>query len=105
MIQEPRFALRGLAAAVSLALAACAAFPEQSAVPQAKPVGQYPTDASFSGPARQWPTESWWEGYGDPQLGVLIREALAGSPTIADAEARLRRAQAIVQVSDAATVP
>jgi hypothetical protein len=40
------------------------------------------------------PTESCWQSYGDSQLDALIREALAGSPNIAVAEARLRRAQA-----------
>src|SRR6185437_8163091 len=40
-----------------------------------------------------WPTDSWWSGYGDPQLDTLIDEAFAGSPTLEIAQARLRAAQ------------
>src|SRR5271156_6476517 len=41
-----------------------------------------------------WPTDQWWRSYGDPQLDTLVNEALAGSPTLAIAQARLRAAQA-----------
>ncbi len=43
-----------------------------------------------------WPTDSWWSGYGDPQLDTLINESFAGSPTLEIAQARLRAAQAEV---------
>ena len=36
----------------------------------------------------------WWKAYGDPQLDSLIEEGLAGSPSVAIADARLRRARA-----------
>ena len=48
--------------------------------------------ATFDAPDSAWPADRWWEGYGDPQLATLIGEALAGSPTMAGAEARIRRA-------------
>jgi NodT family efflux transporter outer membrane factor (OMF) lipoprotein len=41
-----------------------------------------------------WPTDQWWRSYGDPQLDALVNEALAGSPSLAIAQARLRAAQA-----------
>jgi NodT family efflux transporter outer membrane factor (OMF) lipoprotein len=44
--------------------------------------------------ADAWPADTWWQGYGDPQLNALIGEALAGSPTLQMAQARLRAAQA-----------
>jgi NodT family efflux transporter outer membrane factor (OMF) lipoprotein len=44
-----------------------------------------------------WPQAAWWEAYGDPQLSVLIAEALANSPTLAQAEARVRAAAASVE--------
>src|SRR5215469_13301089 len=47
-----------------------------------------PVDASA------WPADGWWHRYGDPQLDKLVDEALAGSPTLTIAEARLRAAQA-----------
>jgi NodT family efflux transporter outer membrane factor (OMF) lipoprotein len=43
--------------------------------------------------------EQWWSEFGDPQLDRLVGEALAGSPTLAAASARVRAAQA--QVSSA----
>ena len=44
-------------------------------------------------------SEQWWHEFGDPQLDRLVGEALAGSPTLAAALARVRAAQA--QVSSA----
>ena len=88
-----------------LALAGCAAFPSRDAPPEMKPVSQYASDRSFAAPAAQWPAESWWTAYGDPQLDALINEALTGSPSIAVAEARLRHAQAVAQIADSATMP
>lgn len=41
-----------------------------------------------------WPEEDWWSAYGDPQLDALMGEALAGSPSLQVAQARLRAAQA-----------
>jgi len=41
-----------------------------------------------------WPEEQWWRAYGDSQLDVLMGEALAGSPSLQIAQARLRAAQA-----------
>ena len=65
----------------------------------------YASSHSLAAPVGAWPTESWWQSYGDAQLDALIREALAGSPNIAVAEARLRRAQAATQIADAARRP
>src|SRR6202165_1297307 len=44
--------------------------------------------------AAAWPPDLWWHGYGDPQLDALVAEALAGSPSLEIAQARLRAAQA-----------
>ena len=44
--------------------------------------------------AAAWPTDTWWNAYADPQLDALIQEALAGSPSLEIAQARLRAAQA-----------
>jgi NodT family efflux transporter outer membrane factor (OMF) lipoprotein len=41
-----------------------------------------------------WPEDDWWRAYGDPQLDGLMSEALAGSPSLQVAQARLRSAQA-----------
>jgi NodT family efflux transporter outer membrane factor (OMF) lipoprotein len=52
-----------------------------------------------------WPADGWWRRYGDPQLDALIDEALAGSPSLATAQARLRAAQAQALTARAARLP
>ncbi len=47
----------------------------------------------------------WWQRYGDPQLDALQRQALAGSPTVALASARLAQARATLDVNGAARYP
>ena len=89
----------------TLSLAACASFPEREPRAQMKPMQRYAGAQAFSAPAADWPAERWWTLYRDPQLDALIAEALADAPNIAVAEARLRRAQALAQVSGAATRP
>ena len=102
----PRRALALAGAALSaLTLAACASLPGDGTKPTIKPVAAYPTARSFSAPAAEWPSERWWGAYGDAQLSGLIDEALKGSPTLAEAEARLQSADAAKQVARSATLP
>ena len=49
-----------------------------------------------------WPSTDWWKALGDPQLDALIDEALAGNPTLAAADARVRAALAQAGAQDAA---
>ncbi|HSM95029.1 MAG TPA: efflux transporter outer membrane subunit [Rhizomicrobium sp.] len=49
--------------------------------------------------------DAWWKAFGDPQLDALVDRALAGSPTLQIALARMREAQAQLSVSRAATYP
>lgn len=95
-------------AAVSLAglsAAACAALPPATAARVEKPLSAYETAQSFAGPAADWPSDRWWAAYNDPQLSALIDEALAGSPSLAQAQARLARAQASAAGVRGATLP
>lgn len=55
--------------------------------------------------AEAWPRDAWWQVYGDPQLDSLMTEALAGSPTLQIAQARLRAAQAVVTSTSAPRLP
>src|SRR5690349_481982 len=91
--------------ACALILAGCAAQPAGHKAPEIKPVAAYGTQSSFAAAAGPWPTDAWWHRYGDPQLDALIAEALRSSPSIAVAEARLRRAQAAVQTQRSAELP
>ncbi len=52
-----------------------------------------------------WPQTGWWRTYGDPQLDLLIDEAISGSPDVRAATARLSSAEAIAQQAGAATLP
>lgn len=47
----------------------------------------------------------WWREFADPQLNRLIDEALAASPSLGIVQARLARAQAGVEVTEAASGP
>lgn len=86
-------------------LAACATPPDLGARPELSTPSSYRTLESFSAPIADWPSDKWWEAYADPQLSALIEEALADSPTLEAAAARLRRAQADAQQSGAARYP
>lgn len=52
-----------------------------------------------------WPTHDWWQRYGDAQLNQLVDEALAASPTMRMAEARVRQAAAVTGVAIALESP
>ena len=89
----------------ALALGACVSVPHLAAAPQIKPVQSYAAQQSLTAPAADWPQDAWWKAYGDDQLGALIDEALAGSPDLAIAEARVRKAEAYAQQAGAARLP
>lgn len=55
--------------------------------------------------AAAFPQQDWWKTLGDPQLDSLINEALAGSPSLAAADARLRQARAQAGLADAQRRP
>jgi len=77
------------------ALAACATLPSPGPKPVAKAPQSYAVAQSLAGPERAWPGDGWWTAYGDAQLDGLIREALADAPSLAIAEARIRKAQSV----------
>ena len=101
---RPSFAalLAGAGFAAAL-LAGCA--PDLGVAPVPKPPGAYAAAQSLQGPAADWPSDAWWTVYGDPQLDALIGEALAGSPDVAVAAARVRGAQATAERDRAYRTP
>ena len=94
-----------IVASATLFLAGCAQLPELGTMPQPKQQDAFQSTSSLSAPTAQWPAEEWWTAYGDPQLNALIAEALAESPDLAVAAARLQRADAVVQLAGAASKP
>jgi NodT family efflux transporter outer membrane factor (OMF) lipoprotein len=84
-----------------LLTSACAA-PDLGPKPVIKIVGQ---QQLFAGPVADWPAGDWWTAYGDAQLTNLIQAGLRDAPTVAVAEARSRRASALVGQAHAAELP
>jgi len=94
-----------LASLSAVTLAACATLPPPALAPVAKAPSGYATAQSFAAPPAEWPADQWWTAYGDSQLDQLVSEALAGSPTLAAAQARVRSAQAAVAQARSAQLP
>jgi len=90
-----RAALRLLHLAGALCLAACAGLPPRAAAPQ------LPTAAplSTSADAAPWPRPDWWQAFGDATLDGLVDRALANSPSLATAQARLDAARSAVDAT------
>lgn len=57
------------------------------------------------GAASFTPAPEWWREFGDDQLDRLVQQALAGSPSLKLAQARLARAQAQAEAAAAAGRP
>lgn len=107
-ITLPRVAAASMLA-VGLSLSACAV-PDLGPKPQMRAPSTLESTKSLSGAlsaaeAAQWPQQQWWSAYGDPQLDALVAEALAGSPDVASAQARILQARGAAQVAGAATLP
>lgn len=107
---SPRRAARpgsmlGAITAGALTLAGCASLPPNTPARQAKAPSAYETAKAFAAPAADWPADGWWKRYGDPQLDALMDEALAGSPTLAQAQARVVRARSATAVAAAQELP
>jgi NodT family efflux transporter outer membrane factor (OMF) lipoprotein len=94
-----------LASLSALALAACASLPPAAPARIAKAPGAYAAQQTLAAPAAEWPSDRWWTAYGDPQLDQLITEALAGSPDLAAAQARVRRAEAAAAEARSSQLP
>jgi NodT family efflux transporter outer membrane factor (OMF) lipoprotein len=96
-----------LLASVSSVLAGCAS--TRGIAPEGRPLDpdtlsiQRSVDARLS--AAAFPRQDWWTAFGDPQLDRLVAEALAGTPTLALADARVREAIAQAGLADAARKP
>jgi NodT family efflux transporter outer membrane factor (OMF) lipoprotein len=79
-----------------LALAGCVATgniqPANTAI-NANELATEKTFASAQIEKDQWPTDNWWLTFNDPQLNKLVERALAGSPSLQIARARIEQAR------------
>lgn len=83
-----------LSLAAAAVLSACASMGEsQPRVAAASPSKLATGDALSSQAGAAWPANHWWTALGDAQLDGLIDEALAGSPSLDAARARIDRAR------------
>ncbi len=92
-------------ASLGVVLCSCALVPNVGPAPQPEQASELASQRSLAGPKADWPTENWWTKFGDHQLDALMAEALAHSPTMAQAEARVREAIARSQIARSALYP
>jgi NodT family efflux transporter outer membrane factor (OMF) lipoprotein len=99
---------RWLAAATlagGMALSSCAVIPHMDPPPQPIPAADLASERTFAAAESDWPTQDWWNAFNDRQLDTLMAEALAHSPTMAQAEARVHEADARTGEARAALFP
>jgi NodT family efflux transporter outer membrane factor (OMF) lipoprotein len=92
-------------AAVALALAGCANYSGIKSDKQMSSANQYEASQSLPAQGGQWPSLDWANQFGDPQLPQLIAQALEGSPSIAQAQARLAKASSYIESTRSALYP
>src|SRR5262245_26962339 len=109
-MMSTRITAVAIAASASL-LAACAVGPKyvrpQVPVPQA-----YKESAQGGGdllqparPSDQVSRQGWWDLFGDARLNELEARLMHGNPTLAQAEARVREARAVLREDRAGYFP
>jgi len=52
-----------------------------------------------------WPREDWWSAFRDPKLDALVRQALAGNPSLRAAQARVRTVSALADGARSSLYP
>ena len=85
------------AAVTALALSGCANYIGIKSDKQMASAAQYESAQSVPAEGGQWPSLDWANQFGDPQLPALIAEALDGSPSIAQAQARIAKASSYIE--------
>lgn len=96
---------RCAAAIFACALSSCANYAgihsdKRMAQPQ-----QFETARALASEHGRWPAVDWVDQFGDPQLKRLIAQALEGNPSVEQARARVKQAQAYGETARAATLP
>ncbi|MEQ5838482.1 efflux transporter outer membrane subunit [Paraburkholderia acidicola] len=93
------------AATTAFALAGCANYSGIKSDKQIVSPAQVESTQSLPAEGGQWPSLDWATQFGDPQLPKLIAEALDGSPSIAQAQARLAKASSYIESTRSALSP
>jgi NodT family efflux transporter outer membrane factor (OMF) lipoprotein len=95
----------GLSVMLAAVLSACVNYAGIHSDKQMAQLQQFATTQSLPAESGHWPAADWADQFGDAQLKALIEEALKGSPTIAQARARIAGAQAYADTAKASTLP
>ena len=90
-------------ACCGLTLAACA--PDLGPPPVIPTAAHFETSKSLPPSNQAWPADTWWRTFGDAQLDQLINEAVANSPKMSEAIARIELAKAQAINARAALLP
>lgn len=92
------------ACALSLSLSGCITSAGIGPHSQALQPDRLLTDAAIREAEQDaaWPAQRWWQAYGDRQLDHWIDLAVAGSPSLAMAAARVRQARAMAGLAESA---
>lgn len=100
-----RWARHTMTVVALASLTACANF--SGIFSQAKPIAPQAVGLSQDAiPAANPALDAqWWKTFGDNQLNTLVDQALANSPSLRVAQARLQRVQAVIDSADSATLP
>ncbi|HEX4095139.1 MAG TPA: efflux transporter outer membrane subunit [Caulobacteraceae bacterium] len=94
----PTFAKLSAMLVASAALAGCVVGPDYKGPPHPAPLAERAPAfhrADLASVAPSAPPARWWTALNDPELDKLVDDALAGSPDVRAAEARLRQSRAL----------
>lgn len=86
-------------------LSACANYAGISSDKQMARPQSFATQQSIPSDQGRWPATDWADQFGDAQLKALLAEALQGSPTLAQARARIAAAAAYTETAKSSTLP
>ncbi|CAN0627085.1 Fusaric acid resistance protein FusA [Burkholderia multivorans] len=102
-----RWVTRSAAAIGALLLGACAntggVAPHATLADPAHMAGGFPQAPAHS--ADEWPHDNWWARWRDPQLDALVAQAIAGSPALRVAQARIDRFAELAIAAGASRYP
>lgn len=103
MTRLPLMIAVGLPLALPLALGGCALGPDYAGPPKVAGGQSFARGAAAveAGPV----LARWWEVLGDAQLNALVGDALTHSPSVEDAQAKVREAGAVLRQKQASDLP
>lgn len=110
-VQAPslRVCSRLVTIATMISLAGCAVGPDyQRPSPPAGAMAasfKEVSDWKTAAPGEVDPKQPWWNWYGDPQLNLLVGQANVTNPSLQQAAAQLRQAEALIQAAQAGGLP